>query len=206
MTSHQSRIGIPERIIRFIYCLKLRQLANVITDTYDISFGTTVANNKLGAVMKTLILCMLSAFLMSQAFAVDYILLDPKSDDIEFDIYDRAPYQQTGKYQYVLRANSVFLGHVILDKNIRIDRFLQNAKVSDKLVKINLETNQLEESERPSQRNEELAQCSARAEILQSLLSNYMTNQNNSNRSDFEAITRSLSSSNTSELQEQSNR
>ena len=92
-----------------------------------------------------------------------------------------------GKIRHYVSVGGIEMGNIYLNSEIVPNRLIQNAKTEGKLLTLDFETSEIKMKDIAADRRSEekiaLIKCIAQRDQIEALITDYMTNQNNSGRS-----------------------
>lgn len=138
--------------------------------------------------MKVLLMTLVILF-SQQLFAQSSIDVNPALDEVTF-VHTGYP-NDADEQKYDVKVNGIYMGSVNLKEDIYPNRYIQNAKSSGQLLVVDFETSQLKTKAIPAQSDSAdkiaLAKCLAQRDQIETIITDFMTNQNNSGRSNSQA-------------------
>ncbi|PIP89680.1 MAG: hypothetical protein COW01_04645 [Bdellovibrionales bacterium CG12_big_fil_rev_8_21_14_0_65_38_15] len=127
----------------------------------------------------------LTIFLSQQLFAQTSIVVNPASQDLS--IKPMGMPNSDGKIRHYVSVGGIEMGNIYLNSEIVPNRLIQNAKTEGKLLTLDFETSEIKMKDIAADRRSEekiaLIKCIAQRDQIEALITDYMTNQNNSGRS-----------------------
>ncbi len=138
--------------------------------------------------MKTLFITFVILF-SHQLFAQSSIVVDPASQ--ELSIRPMGIPNSEGKTRHYVTVAGVEMGNVYLNAEIVPNRLIQNAKAEGKLLTLDFDTSEIKMKDMQTDSHREdkiaLARCIAQRDQIETIITDFMTNQNNSGRSNSQS-------------------
>lgn len=138
--------------------------------------------------MKVLLMTLVILF-SQQLFAQSSIDVNPALDEVTF-VNIGYP-NDVGEKEYIVKVNGIDMGTIYLKQDIYPNRYIQNAKSSSELLVVDFSSKKLKTKAIPVQSDSAdkiaLAKCLAQRDQIETIITDFMTNQNNSGRSNSQA-------------------